>query len=600
MLQIVTKKYFRVGVPLHSTVHRQVLYTNRSFLTPEPIQLPVGRLLPTAGTEPLSTVTVEVTEYLEAEDEHGTSAVLEATSGHALVDDLADVLSFACNSTFSRDVDLVRRLVPTSLDQTPRGTAASLFRHTFDPAHILLEPELDDVTAFMQALLDLRRPSYEAAMRAIRRVVRAGRRAADDPTQAYVDLVAAIESLGEDGLTAPVPWEALDGRKRRLIDDALQDADSALAAQVREAVLEAERAGARRRFVSTVTGSVTPAFFRQDAVGALRAIRGPDFEPALKRAYDVRSGSVHTLQDLPPEAWVLGDRADTVSPPGMGVMLSLEGLARLARHVVRRYVERAPVGLDESFAWRSSLPGVIRMQVAPQHWVFNANGLDARSASRYLAGFAEVLIDVLAERSDALIDVRDVLERIEAEVAGLQDGPGKASMVALYALWHRHVTPEHARPDAAALLERHAALLRAPSLPAFVAGVLGDELPDWSADEWEALAQARGAERPRRNAPELTPRLDAALQALAAVKLLADGRLAEAAELAARAMEELPGEPLLISWEQAVLDGRPEPLALHALVLGVEDDSEPVPSADASEPTAGDGEPGDDGAPPKS
>lgn len=572
MLQIVTKKYFRPGARLHSTVHRQVLHTNRSFLTAEPIELPVGRLLPSTGVEPVSTVTLEITEHLEADDGSGAGATLVATGGLDLVDDLADVLSFASNSTFSRDGDLVRQLVPGSIDGPPRGTAASLFRDTFDPTRVLLEPELEQVRAFIWALLELRRKQYEAAMRAIRRVVRAGRRAVEDPTLAYVDLVAAIESLSELGPEAPaVPWDALDARKRAPVDKALQGADEAVAERVRAAVLEAERAGARRRFVALVVDSVTPAFFREEATGALRPIRGADFERAVKRAYDVRSSSVHTLEDLPREAWVLGDRADTVSPPGMGVMLSLEGLARLARHVVRRYVERAPVGVDESFQWRSSLPGVIRMQVAPQHWVFNAEGLDVRSAPRYLAGFAEVLVEVLAGRSEAMVDMRAVLEQIERQVGGLQDGTAKASMVALYALWHRTLGPEHARPNAQALLERHAALLERPCLPAFVTGLLSDRLPPWSGDEWLALAGERRAERSRRDALELPARLDAALQALAAAKLLDEGRTAQAVALAAEAVEELPGDPVLMAWEASVLAGEVRPLALRALVLRVEE-----------------------------
>lgn len=45
MLQIVIKRYFRPDARLHSTVHRQVLHTNRSVLTGQPVELPVGRLL---------------------------------------------------------------------------------------------------------------------------------------------------------------------------------------------------------------------------------------------------------------------------------------------------------------------------------------------------------------------------------------------------------------------------------------------------------------------------------------------------------------------------------------------------------------------------
>ena len=119
-------------------------------------------------------------------------------------------------------------------------------------------------------------------MRVIRKVVRATQLAVDDPTVAYVDLVAALESLSESTAAAPMPWEALDARKRDRIDAALQGADPELAERVRCAVLDAERAGAQRRFVAFVRDSVASEYFRGEAVAAVRPVRGADLERALK------------------------------------------------------------------------------------------------------------------------------------------------------------------------------------------------------------------------------------------------------------------------------------------------------------------------------
>lgn len=171
MLQIVTQMYFRPGARLHSHVHRGVLYTNRSFIRTDSIVLPVGELAPSlADGGPLSTVAVSVREYLEAEYPDGTEAGLVATSGTQLIDDLADVLSFALNATFSRDHDLVRRLVAV---QARRSGAASLFRGTFDSDVFVPETELEDLNAFMTKLLSLERPFFESSLRAIRRIVHA-------------------------------------------------------------------------------------------------------------------------------------------------------------------------------------------------------------------------------------------------------------------------------------------------------------------------------------------------------------------------------------------------------------------------------------------
>ena len=187
VLQIVTKMYFREGVPLHSNVQRDVLYTNRDFLRRDPVELPVGELAPSTMFRPVSPITVSVTEHLEARKLDGSDATLIATSGDELIDQLADVLSFGLNSIFSRDRDLVQRLVPGSL--ASRSSASTLFQDTFDPHRFVPDSELDEFRSFMSQLLALKRSHFEAAMRAIRRIVRAMQLAVDDATVAYVDVV---------------------------------------------------------------------------------------------------------------------------------------------------------------------------------------------------------------------------------------------------------------------------------------------------------------------------------------------------------------------------------------------------------------------------
>lgn len=221
MLQIVTKMYFREGVPLHSTVHRSVLYTNLTRLRADVIGLPVGELAWSTATNPVSTATLSVTEHLEAEYPDGRQSMIVATGGTELVDALADVLSFGLNAIFSRNGDPVRKLVPGSLDGASRSAGSKLFRRTFDSHRFVPDPELDELRRFMVQLLALKRSHFEAAMRAIRRIVGATQRAADDPTLAYVDLVAAVESLSE-GTNVPSPtWDRLEARKLRLIDNSL-------------------------------------------------------------------------------------------------------------------------------------------------------------------------------------------------------------------------------------------------------------------------------------------------------------------------------------------------------------------------------------------
>jgi hypothetical protein len=292
----------------------------------------------------------------------GRDDILIATSGTELIDDLADVLSFALNAVFSRDHDLVHRLVPaaSSADRR-RSSTSSQLRGTFDQLQIVTDVKIEDVRGFMTSLLALRRPEFEAAIKAIRRIVHAWEKVMDDPTIAYTDIVAALESLSAMVQTVPMPtWRNVDGRKRKLIDAALEGSDEGTAGKVRQAVIEAEHAGAKMRFVEFVLANVSSAFYRDEAVDAIRPIRGADLRRAVGLAYDIRSRNLHALTDLPPEAWVFTGGSDTESPPGVGTMLSLEGLSRLARHVVRSYVASAPTETDATFNWRAASPKTLR------------------------------------------------------------------------------------------------------------------------------------------------------------------------------------------------------------------------------------------------
>jgi hypothetical protein len=571
VLQIVTKMYFRAGVPLYSTLHRDVLYTNRWFLDRDALALPVGELLPSTSLARITAVTLAVTEHLEAEDESGAPSPRVASSGDELIDSLADVLSFGLNSVFSRDRELVARLVPDAQQPAARTKATRLFRDTFDASRLVSDDEVRELGAFMTQLLALNRPHFEAAMRAIRRIVRGMQRAADDPTLAYVDIVAAVESLSESTVGLPPPWERLDPRKRRLIDDALDDADAGVADRVRTAVLEAERAGAKSRFVSFVTDYVEPGYFRREAAAAVRALRGADFERAIKRAYDIRSRNVHALAELPPEAWLIADRADTAWVPDVGRLLTLEGLARLARHVVKGYVQRAPVGIDSSFDWRAAVPGVVQMQVAPQYWVWNADAFGHGTAGRYFSGFVSHISDVIAGETEAVTDMTRVLERIEHLLPGTAAGPTKTLMIAMYTLWHQLLAPEHHRPQAPAVLEAHQELLSAPSVPAFVVGLVSDEFPGWTAADWHRLAVERRNQRFAGGGEiELPPRVDAALQVAAAEHAARAGRRQDAVELARYAVEELPGDQSLIEWEARLAAGTEPGIELRAVAFGVD------------------------------
>lgn len=580
MLQVVTGKYFR-DVPLHETTHRRVLFTNAKILSPH-IDLPMAQLHPATDLHAVTTLWVELFERLEAVGPDGSEEILLSTGGDELLDDVASVLSFALNATFSTKPEQINRLVPKRVDERDRSTPAHVLRRTFDPGLFIQEHEVQELIQFIGQLVALNRKNYVSAMRAIRQVVSASERVLDDPTLAYTMYVAALESLSSDVAAPPVTWEALDSRKRRLIDASLEGLAEQNAERVRSAVLEAERAGATRRFLAFVLGSVSPSYYREEASAAIRPLSAFDLERALKRAYDIRSKNVHGLEGLPPEAWIYTNGAESVNPAGRGLMLSLEGLNRLCRHVIRAYVARSSTVEPRVFEYRSMLPNVLRFAWAPEIWVGVANNVSEQSAARYFEGFLEVLISTLGssavESAEApepsrnrtiSVDMRPVLNRIEDILPRVAHPSARRSLIAIYFLWHEVMSDGVHLPTAGEFLERFAPELVAPSIQGFVVSVLTGRRTPWTSKDFQNLIQHRLAARTSRTADPLPAAFDAALAAAVAMRLANEEQHDLARAMLSRAVEELPGNAPLMEAESGYRDSGQLDIDLTNLVLGV-------------------------------
>jgi hypothetical protein len=554
MLQIVQGMYFR-DVPLTHEVQRAVCYTNLRAFRAQDLAFVFGRLLPSTTFKGPRTITIEAIERLETVDRNGGREVLAATSGDQLVDEIAAVVSFALNVTCVRDGDTARRLIATREDVgSNRSGAASLLRRTFDASVILKDEDVADLDGFLRKLVALERPSYEAAMRAIRRIVDATHIVEESPDLSYTLMVAALESLGQSASPTPATWSEYDGAKRKRIDLAVEGLDAEACDRVREAVLANEHRGLQRRFAAFVLDHVEPSFYRDEALDAIRPIAAAELPNALRIAYAIRSRSIHVLGELERELWMGADRSDT-AVLDEGKALGLEGLARLSRHVIRRFVDRSPVGVDASFDYRTALPGIMNMRLAPQCWIHNAAGFDRKSAPSYFDGMLSFLIEAHAGRSEAgLVDMTQVLEKIDELALGLARREDRLAMVGIVTLWNAVAPVDIRRNLTTKQAKRFAADLAEPSMVGFALKVLLGERVEWATETLRTLAAERSAERLSRNAAPLPSRIDAALL-LHVVGRLLDADVADALGHLSQAVETVPGVPDMIRFETAIRRG---------------------------------------------
>ncbi|SCL43410.1 hypothetical protein GA0070615_6444 [Micromonospora aurantiaca] len=492
-----------------------------------------------------------------------------STGGDAIVDDLAVVLSFALNATFTPVRATADRLIrpPSGLHHSP--VPADILPRTFTPQLVLNDGDVDGLRSFMTNLLALNRGVYERAMRAMRRVVIASERVAEDPTLAYTDYVAALESLSAD-LEAPAPtWNRLDSRKRRLLDPALDALAADEAERVRTAILESERAGIKNRYIEFVLSHVRPSFFREEAVGVNRPVRRASLRRAVAKAYDARSKNLHELRELAIGTWLLVGGAHTVTPAGESLMLTHEGLNGLARHVVRTYVQRGSTELDRDYQWRDHLPNVIRVQLASQYYLGQAGAMRPTTAATRAGEFLVHLIEALAGREEFTVDMRPALGRIETLLATQRSPSVREPMLAIYLLWHRLLPSEVHQPAPEKTMAIAVEELQRPSLYSFAAGTLLGDSPPWSVDELCELAEQRYDELGNSRPVELPSRLDSALWICTAERLWTDGAHDLACAAIGRAVECSPGHEDLLALEREVGAGRDIDFDVRAFLLGL-------------------------------
>lgn len=503
------------------------------------------------GISDVMAVMIEAEEQLEAVTPEGQPEILVATAGTELLDEAAAVLAFALNVSFGRNQRSLSGLVSSPSVGGGLGRASNVLARTFDPAVVLKQEDFEGANNLLKQLVALNRRYYEAAIRAIRRVVDATYLVAEDPTTAYTMYVAALESLAQ---VAEFPlehdWHQYDSAKKKIIDDAVAGLDEDAAERVRQAVLTVDKLSLRRRFISFVLGHVRPSFYRHETSEAIRPPRAVDLPKGLDLAYQMRSKDVHVLEKVVPELWVVADRAESI-PIRDSEALGLEALNRLSRHVIRTFIEGSPTSLDTSFDYRDHLPGILKVRLAPQLWIGQPAALNRDNASDILAGYLQLLLPAMAGRDDAeLVDMGRTLKRVEDLLKGENNRAVRRPMVALYILWHGFMERGLHRPSAAQFIERYSGDLDDPSVDGFVVRVLFGQAIEWSSANLIDLVHERERELRRQPTRDFPQRLDAALCLAGAQHVWNEDRQLATA-LLGKAVEMVPGDLRLIALEEA-------------------------------------------------
>jgi hypothetical protein len=564
------------GKNVYETVHRGILYTNYRMLPDDVISTSSGRLLAATGWNGIATAVCELIERLPKHSETPLPGTVISVGPDTFIHDFAAISSFALQATFTPDQSLAQRLLTAQrpalgIPALPNQYVAKVF----DSAPPYNTSGSSELSSLVDELLGLKRTHYEGALRAIRRYVTAMHRLADDLDLAYALLVASIESLAQEFDGFVPEWKDYDPRKRKSLDEALKNASDETASAVRKAILDSEHVAIRRRFSEFCMSHLGTSFFRQEAAARSAPVGKSDLALSLKRAYELRSRYVHSLAPLPKNL-VSNPSFNDISIVDFKPHLTFEGLARVSRTVIREFIGRAPKTKQEQYEFTNAYPNLLRMQMAPQYWIHNANDFSHKNSYLYLNAFLSQVTEHLLDQTKKVTDIRAVTTKIEALLPTLAKPEQRRPMLLLYYLFI-YCLPRNERSEAVERIRTYLSDLDTPSSESLALHTYEERMPDWQLNTTEEVLQNYMERRYSSEGLDAGPILGAAM-ALTVAEMYRPTDEGSARRLISWAVDQFPGLRTLRKYETSLTANELAPIQWRDILLPnkVSDATSPV------------------------
>jgi hypothetical protein len=547
MLQICSGKLFKNTVEYRNQL-RGVIYTNLQFGfgREERLDTEAGSLLSTSNLGLSNAIVYEIEELIESTGQGKGIFVSHGVDPYLL--DFSTVISFKLNCTASPSYTLTDRLLSNQNGVSTRTIPSKVVKRFFDKDVFCTEDDGEDLRQFVKHLIGLERRTYLGVMRAIRTYVTGMQRIADDFELAYTLLVASIESLAQDFDGHKSYWNSYDQRKRKLIDKALSGASNEVSESVRKAILDIEHTSLSKRFREFSIEHLKPSYFRKEAVGVVNPISKYDLPKALANAYQARSQYIHNLRTLPSQLTNTNEYSDSTKIDNK-TWLTIQGLSRLARHVITEFVQRQVTVNKEVYDYSLERSGIVQMKMAPQYWVGKTE-LYHGSGSQKLEGFLSQIAASMSGIKEAVItDLRKLLAIVEKSIQELKK-EDKLPYIALYFIFNGFVSEEEQTENAVTFQEIYESELKSPSSESLLVNTLFNITPHWKLPEYQQTLDCYFEKRDHKFSFRAPILFEAGMILSLAESYRVNEELSIAEELVAVAVENYPGHEALRQFEK--------------------------------------------------
>lgn len=544
MLQIGTGKLFTRKVAYRNNL-KGIIYTNLRLFRDDEIDTIAGSLIATEAFRESSALIYEFEELMEYYGEGAGTLVSHGISSFIL--DFSSILSFALNCTASPSYALTERLLSNEIGATTHSTPNKVVRQTFDKAIYCREDQKEFLKNFTHQLLGLERKTYLGVMRAIQTYVTGMQRIADNFELAYTLLVASIESLAQDFDGHDAIWLDYDQKKRKVIDAALNGADDDLSEKVRNAILKNEHTSLGKRFREFAIQHIDSSFYREEAEKAINPLTCFDLQSTLKNAYIARSKYIHNLKQLPKLLIITSGFTETCRIQNQ-TWLTLQGLSRLARHVIIQFIMRQPTIEQEPYDYSLERSNVTQFMLAPQYRIGTIDFSKGSGVER-LEGFLSQYANILEKApKEYLTDLTNLLTQLESKIESLCK-EDKQAFIALYIIYNCILQKPQRLDNAEEFIHKYEHYVLSINPSALITSFIVGSVPNWSIEEHQDCLMKYFKHRDNKMSFRCPQLFESGMLLQLAERYREVGEISKAIELIGNAVENYPDHTNLRQFE---------------------------------------------------
>lgn len=411
MLQIISGKFFRSD---NRERHPGKGITYSNYLWFAPITTCIATIEPVVFSS--SNVIPYVISYLnqiERSSDTPRAGDLIRVGDSEIIHQFQLLCLFGLKAYFDIDRDKVdvncREVPKTSNDNfLPSQFTTRFFEHQIHGK----QDEVDEFIRLVDQTIGLPRKCYEIVMTCMENFTNSLQIINYNLDLAYSMMVYSLEALSQSFDGYQPRWEDYDRSVAKRLDAELCKIDNNVADNIKQILLQSSHLKLQKRFIDFVMNHVKESFFVEEAIGQTRAIRKSEIVRALKNAYNMRSKYVHQLQQIPHQMRHPHSGKGDVFQWENDVYFTYNGLTRLAYHVIKSFIFAQTIQETEEFHWRSSLPGIMKMQFASKYWVWKHEHFTSDEVFLRLSGFLQQVQSFLTNQ-EHINDLTELVRKME-------------------------------------------------------------------------------------------------------------------------------------------------------------------------------------------